>query len=132
MIDVILNKLRFNENPFLILEQFAHEHKLYFADWGMWDNGKCWLVQFANKAHADEFAIRMGITAKLVKSDPAKVTDPRILTHRLKADGFTTIWKTPKHFPVKIGGNTYVPFQFAYDPSVKDYIWKFKRSDTLA
>ena len=38
----------------------------------------------------------------------------------------------PKQYSIKIGGETYTPYQYAYDKTLKDYVWKFKRGDTLA
>ncbi len=33
---------------------------------------------------------------------------------------------------VKIGGITYVPYQFAYDKNLREYIWKFRKGDAEA
>ena len=57
--------------------------------------------------------------------------DPRIVK-TWKRDGFTMAHRTPKEFPIKIGRIEYIPYQFAYDKTLKDYVWKFKRGDTLA
>lgn len=35
-------------------------------------------------------------------------------------------------YDVKIGEHTYVPYQYAYDRTLKDYIWKFKRGGAEA
>lgn len=39
------------------------------------------------------------------------------------------VWKSPEEFPIKIGGITYIPYQFVYDKELKDYVWKFKILD---
>ena len=62
---------------------------------------------------------------------PWQPQNPRIVKG-WKRDGFTMIWRHPKEFPIKIGRVEYIPYQFVYDPNVKDYIWKFKRGGTLA
>lgn len=53
--------------------------------------------------------------------------DPMIIKYRKRKNGFTTIWKTPDHFSIKIGGKEYIPYQFTYDKNLNEYVWKFKR-----
>ena len=57
--------------------------------------------------------------------------DPVILpAYDLKGHRWASYSKD--RYNVKIGGHVYVPYQFVYDPDVKDYIWKFRRGGALA
>ncbi len=57
--------------------------------------------------------------------------DPTICKY-WKKNGFTKVWRGPEEYSVVIGENIYVPYQFAYDRILKEYVWKFKRGDVLA
>ena len=114
MIDVILNKSVFTQNPYMLLEKFARERNLHFTEWTMWDNGTCHLVQFESKKDADDFLNFIGFTNQLSK-------DPHILRVEKKKD-----------HSVIIGRRTYVPYKFAYDEKLNEYVWKFCRGDAEA
>ncbi len=59
------------------------------------------------------------------------IQDPTILpSDDLKGHRWA---RYPKNrYNVVIGGITYIPYQFAYDKNVGDYVWKFRRGDAEA
>ncbi len=57
--------------------------------------------------------------------------DPTILKY-WKKNGFSKVWRAPNEYPIKISGITYIPYQFAYDKTLGNYIWKFRRGDAEA
>lgn len=126
MIDVKLYKNRFKSNPFNILERFARERNLYFVNWSMWDNGNHYLVQFKHKIDVKAFEKYINLVDQ----------NPFILSDRhgpLWTKFFKSILpKISKHCSITIGGETYIPYQFAYDAELKDYVWNFRKGGAEA
>ncbi len=59
------------------------------------------------------------------------IKDPTICKYWTK-NGFTKVWGRPEEHSIKIGGITYIPYQFAYNKDLKEYVWKFKKSGAEA